>query len=85
MQQKKEDLEKIIASLEKKVHEIVTEDREGQFIIDYRGKLIEIQLLNEKNYKGILTDIDKNRISLSINGIDYYFYKNAIAFYHIAK
>ena len=80
MKQRKEELEKIIESLEKKVHEIVNEDREGQFLIDNKGKTV-VLLFNENQIEGELLDIDKNRIGILNNNREVYYYKSAIKGY----
>lgn len=81
MKQRKEELEKIIESLEQKVHGIVSEDREGQFLIDHKGKKIVI-LFKENQVEGELIDIDKNRICIFNGKYEVYYYKSAIKGYY---
>ncbi len=82
MKNKKENLENIIKTLENKVHSIVLEDREGQFLVDNTGELVVVILGNGTEVTGELLDIDKNRICLNVNGTSTFYYKHAVVAYY---
>ncbi|HCL55674.1 MAG TPA: hypothetical protein DHW82_01515 [Spirochaetia bacterium] len=82
MHSKKENLDKIVKSLEEKVHIITTEDREGVFLVENSGKKITLIFQNKEEISGELLDIDKNRILIKINEREYYYYKHAITGYY---
>lgn len=79
-----DELEKIIESLEKKVHELVLEDREGQFLVDHKGKEIVLDLIGSEEVCGELIDIDNKRITIqSEAGREVMYYKHAIKAYYL--
>lgn len=82
MKNRKEDLEKIIEALEKKVHHIIAEDREGQFLINHRGEMIYVIFNDGSMLEGELSDMDKNRILLVVDGIEIAYYKHAVKGYY---
>lgn len=77
----KNELDKIIKTLEERVHSIVSEDREGNFLVDNKGKLVEIIFMNDDTVRGELLDIDRTRVVLKKDGVEYFFYKHAIKGY----
>ncbi|HOJ50511.1 MAG TPA: RNA chaperone Hfq [Spirochaetota bacterium] len=77
----KNELDKIIKTLEDKVHSIVSEDREGNFLVENKGKTIELMFLNGESIRGELIDIDRSRVILKKDNIEYFFYKHAIKGY----
>jgi len=82
LKNRKENLEQIIEALEKKVHKIISEDREGQFLINHRGETITLVFNNDQTISGELLDMDKNRIVLLENETEIAYYKHAIKGYY---
>lgn len=82
MLKNRENLEKIIRSLESKVHSIVLEDREGQFLVDHSGSQVALVLLDGSKVQGELLDMDKNRICLKVDSLEIFYYKHAIKGYY---
>ncbi len=82
MRSKQENLEKIIKSLESKVHSIVLEDREGQFLVENTGNFVMVEFLDGSSIEGELIDIDKNRICILVDNNEVYYYKHAVKSYY---